>query len=141
MFGVAPVSMLCAVGLASLALDVVDPGHSADPAAVVDPGPRAPEPLSQEGILIAVSADSVTARSADRHTQTYCVTPNTTVIVGRGSQPAPAIPHFAVNEHVEIVGTVIRGGTALATAVADRDSGHGDGPPMDDGDGWALPAS
>lgn len=44
-----------------------------------------------------------------------------------------------MNDHVEIVGT-IQDGTALATAVADRDAGNGDGPPMDYLDGQIVPA-
>jgi hypothetical protein len=81
-------------------------------------------------MLIAVSANSVTARSANGYTQTYLVNSNTAVMADGVSQPATATSHFTVNDEVEIVGT-IQGGTALATAVADRDMGHGHGPPMD----------
>jgi hypothetical protein len=88
------------------------------------------QPVSQEGTVVAATAGSVTARSADGYTQTYLVTPNTTVITHSGSQPASAATHFAVNDRILVVGTV-QGGRRLATAVADRDSGPGNGPPMD----------
>lgn len=92
--------------------------------------PPISQPLRQQGTVVAVSADSVTARSANGYTQTYLVTPNTAVISRDGSQPASAASRFTVNEQVDIVGT-IQDGTALATAVADRGSSNGDGPPMD----------
>jgi hypothetical protein len=95
---------------------------------------RAPQSVSQEGTLIAVSAESVTARSANGYIQTYRVGPSTTLIAAgfdaEKSQPSPAIAHFKINDEVEIVGT-IQGGAVLATAVADRDAGRGGGPPMD----------
>ncbi len=79
--------------------------------------------VSQQGTLIAVSAGSVTARSRDGITRTYVVTPQTAVITRAGSQ-------FTVNDEVDIIGTV-QNGTVLATAMAHRELGHGDGPPMD----------
>jgi hypothetical protein len=88
------------------------------------------QPVSQEGTVVAATAGSVTARSADGYTQTYLVTPNTTVITHSGSRPASAATHFAVNDRILVVGTV-QGGRRLATAVADRDAGPGNGPPMD----------
>jgi hypothetical protein len=132
---VARIALLCAVVLASLTLRTGESEESADTAAIADPGPRAPEPVSQEGVLIAVSADSVTARSANGYTQTYLITPGTTLISVRGSQPVSATSSFRVNEEVEIVGTATRGCRALATAVADRNLGRGDDQPMDYGDG------
>ncbi len=92
--------------------------------------PPASHPVRQRGTVIAVSADSVTARSPNGYTQTYRVTPNTTVISRDGGQPVTGASHFTVNEQVEIVGT-IEGGTVLATAVADRGTSNGDAPPMD----------
>lgn len=92
--------------------------------------PPASQLVRQEGTVIAVSADSVTARSANGYTQTYRVTPNTTVISRMGSQPATAASYFTINDQVDIVGTV-EGGTALATAVADRSVSNGNGSPMD----------
>jgi hypothetical protein len=86
--------------------------------------------LSQEGTLIAVSGDSVTARSANGFTQTYLITPDTAAITAQGGQTASAAAEFTVNDQVSIVGTV-QDGTAVANAVADRDVAHLDGPPMD----------
>ncbi len=128
--GVASASTLCATTLALVA-NAVEPEKTMEHAAVTTQGPpQAPQPVTQEGTLIAVAAHSVTARSAYGYTQTYLLTPNTTVITNGGSQPASATSHFTVNDEVDIVGT-IQGGIVLATAVADRDMGHGDGPPMD----------
>ncbi|BBX64322.1 hypothetical protein MSAS_34960 [Mycobacterium saskatchewanense] len=101
------------------------------PVVVAEQGtPATSQPVHQEGTVVAVSANSVTARSSNGYTQTYVVTPNTTVVIKGGSLPATAASRFAINDQVDIVGT-IQGGTALATAVADRDAWHGDGPPMD----------
>jgi hypothetical protein len=95
---------------------------------------QATTPVSQEGTLVAVSAGSITARSADGYTQTYVVTSSTLVITNGGSQPLGAVPRFAVNDEVNIVGTV-QNGTALVTVVAHRNLGHGDARPMDYVDG------
>lgn len=92
--------------------------------------PPASHSVRQEGTVVAVSADSLTARSANGYTQTYRVTPNTTVVSRGGRQLVSGASRFAINEHVEIIGTV-QGGTVLATAVADRGLSNGDGPPMD----------
>ena len=132
-FGVASASLLCAGTLAVLVVNGAEPQTATGAAAATAPR-RAPQPVTQEGTLIAVSADSVTARSANGYTQTYRITPNTAVITNSGSQSAPDALHFTVNDKVDIVGT-IQGGRALATAVATRDVGHGDGPPMDYLDG------
>jgi hypothetical protein len=118
----ASASLVGAVGLV-LMVDAAHAEKVSGPAVVTVAGPPAmPQPVSQEGTLIAVSANSLTARSANGYTQTYVVTPNTAVIANG--------PHFTVNEEVDIIGTV-QGGTVLATAVADRGLGHGDGPPLD----------
>ena len=139
--GVASASMLCAATLAILVVNAVEPQKAKDTGAVTTHGPQqAPQPVSQEGTLIAVSGDSMTARSANGYTQTYLVTPNTTVITNGGRQPNTATRHFTVNDEVDIVGT-IQGGTALATAVADRHMGHGDGPPMDHVEGRPVSAA
>lgn len=119
-------SILCAAALA-----LVTGAKPEKPSVLADqvaaPNPRQ---VHQQGTVIAVSANSVTARSADGYTQTYLVTPNTAVITRIGSRTISAPSYFAVNDHVDIVGTV-RGGTVLATAVADRDAGRGAGPPLD----------
>lgn len=107
-------SIILAAALAALVVNAV--GSGGHP-------PAAEQHVSQEGTLIAVSANSVTARSRDGITRTYLLTPDTTVITRAGG-------HFTVNDEVAIVGT-IQNGTALATAVAHRELGRGDGPPMD----------
>lgn len=107
---------------------------------------QAPEPappaqhISQEGTIVAVSADSVTARGADGWDRTYIVNADTAAITGTGSQVGSAgstfaiNDTFAVNDEVSIVG-VLRDGTSIATAVADRSVSSLNGPPMD----YALP--
>lgn len=120
-------SMLCAASLIGLFAYVEPDKPTVE--STLGPAPAA-NPVRQEGTVIAVSADSVTARSANGYTQTYRVTPNTTVISRDGGQSVTGASRFTVNDHVEIVGT-IEGGTVLATAVADRGTPDGDGPPMD----------
>lgn len=130
-------SMLCAACVTALVLNTA---HSEKRTVEASQEPPAvAQPVSQEGTVVAVTADSVTARSANGYTQTYRVTPNTTVIAHGASQRAVGASHFTLNDRVDIVGT-IEGGTALATTVADRDQGHGDGPPMDSFDGQVIPA-
>lgn len=120
-------AMLCAAAMTALVINV----HPGKPLVEADQAaPPVAQPVRQEGTVIGVSANSVTARSANGYTQTYIVTPNTTVVTRSGSQSAPTPSHFEINDRIDIVGT-LRGGTATATAVADRDAGHGDGPPMD----------
>lgn len=120
-------SVLCAASLAGL-FAYVEPGKPTVESTLGPP--PASHPVRQEGTVIAVSADSVTARSPDGFTQTYRVTPNTTVISRDGGRPLTGASRFTVNDQVEIVGT-IEGGTVLATAVADRGTSNGDAPPMD----------
>ena len=120
-------SMLCAATLTVLVSNGLEPQKRTVEATQ---DPPVSESVRQQGTVIAVSADSVTARSANGYTQTYRVTPNTAVISRGGSQPAAAAWHFTINEQVDIVGE-IQNGTALATAVADRDTANGGGLPMD----------
>jgi hypothetical protein len=127
--GAAPISILCAASFAALAVDSEKP-MTPDHVTAATPPWSAPQPVSQEGVLIAVSADSVTARSASGYTQTYLLTPDTTVITGNGNKSHTVTSHFMINDPVDIVGTV-QGDKALATSVAHRSIGHGDGPPMD----------
>ncbi|WP_082946042.1 hypothetical protein [Mycobacterium sp. E1747] len=129
-------AMLCAAACAALALNA--PHSEKRTIEASQEPPAASQPVRQEGTVVAVSAGSVTARSANGYTQTYLVTPNTTLI-GQGGQQAAAASHFTVNDHVVIVGT-IEDGTAMATAVADHGAGHGDGPPMDYPGGQVIPA-
>lgn len=128
-------SLLCAACLMALVLNGAQP-EKRTVAATQEPPPVS-QSVSQEGTVIAVTAGSVTARSPNGYTQTYLVTPNTTVITHSGSQPVSAATHFTVNDRVIVVGR-IEGGRALATTVADRNAGHGDGPPMDYFDGQAV---
>lgn len=100
-----------------------------------DPAPSAytvaqPQAVSQQGTIVAVTADTITARSDNGFVQTYRVTPQTTAVTGAGGQSfATAVP-FAVNDQVSIHGTVISG-QATATAVADRAVIGQHGVPMD----------
>jgi hypothetical protein len=120
-------AVVCAASLAALVTNTAEP-EKPTVEATLGPAPVS-QPVRQEGTVIAVSADSVTARSADGYTQTYLVTPNTAFITNSG-RSAVAAAHFAINDHVAIIGT-IRNGRALATAVADRDVTNGNGSPMD----------
>ncbi|BCZ22152.1 hypothetical protein MYSE111917_07260 [Mycobacterium senriense] len=130
-------SLLCAACLTALVLNVGQ-HEKRSVAASLEP-PAISQPVSQEGTVVAVSADSVTMRGADGHIQTYHFTPNTTVVTHGARQPITAAPHFTINDKVIVVGT-IEGGTALATAVAYRGAGHGEAPPMDNLDGQAVSA-
>ncbi|OBH05729.1 MULTISPECIES: hypothetical protein [unclassified Mycobacterium] len=122
-------AVVCAACLTALVTNAAEP-EKPTVEATLGPAP-VPLPVRQEGTVIAVSADSVTARSADGFTQTYLVTPDTTLIItGEGARSVSTATHFAINDHVDIIGT-IRNGTAQATAVADRGLANGDGPPMD----------
>jgi hypothetical protein len=87
-----------------------------------------PKPVAQEGRVVAVSADSLTAQSADGSARTYVVTPQTASVTAQGGGVGTAA--FAINDEVSIVG-VLRDGTAVATTVADRDVSNLNGPPMD----------
>ncbi|CAM2840521.1 hypothetical protein BST27_08615 [Mycobacterium intermedium] len=130
--GIGSASLLCAASLAGLILDAQQANRATEAAAVTVDAPSHARPVSQEGTLIAVSADSITARSADGYTQTYLLTPDTTVIAAGDNQPATAASYFTVNDEVTIVGTMQRG-TATATAVAARHLAHGGAQPMDFG--------
>lgn len=87
-----------------------------------------PKPVSQEGTVVAVSADSLTAQSADGSARTYVVTPQTTSVTVQGG--AVGTTPFGVNDEVTIIGEM-REGTAVATAVAALEVSNLDGPPMD----------
>lgn len=130
-------SLLCAACLTVLVLNGAQPGKRAV-AADLEP-PAGSQPVSQEGTVVAASADSMTMRGADGHVQTYRFTPDTTVVTRGASQPVTAATHFAVDDKVVVVGTIV-GGTALATAVAYRGTGHGEAPSLDYLDGQAVPS-
>jgi hypothetical protein len=89
------------------------------------------QPLTQQGRLVAVTADSLTTKSADGSTHTYAVTPNTTAITDSGQSASPAAS-FTVDDVVTVVGSP-QGGTVVATAVADQSAVGPQGRPMDYG--------
>jgi hypothetical protein len=89
-----------------------------------------PQPVSQEGTIVAVTPDSMTARSSNGFARTYEINAETTAITSRGSHVGGAASAFAVNDQVSIF-AVVRDGTAVATTVAGRDVTDLTGPPMD----------
>ncbi len=113
---------------AALAVNVVDTRPEA--VEVTQPAAAAQQPVSQEGRLVAVSPTSVTAQSVDGFARTYLINGNTNAITATGTRIGAAATSFAVNDEVSIVG-VVQGGTAIATAVADKQVSNLDGPPMD----------
>ncbi|MDT5128599.1 MAG: hypothetical protein QOH54_4243 [Mycobacterium sp.] len=94
-----------------------------------DPAP-APQPVSQQGTLVAVSPDSLTARSSDGFARTYQINADTTAITDHGSRMGSAGSAFDVNDEVSIL-AVIRDGKAIATTVVGRAVSDLSGPPMD----------
>jgi hypothetical protein len=91
----------------------------------------APQPVSQQGTLVAVTPDSLTARCSDGVARTYLINADTTAITDGGSRVGSAGSSFVVNDEVSIL-AVIRDGKAIATTVADRAVTDLSGPPMDD---------
>jgi type IV secretory pathway protease TraF len=91
----------------------------------------ASQPVSQQGTLVAVTPDSLTARSSDGFARTYLIDAQTTALTDAGSRIGSAASAFVVNDEVSIL-AVIRDGQAIATTVADRSVSNLDGPPMDD---------
>jgi hypothetical protein len=91
----------------------------------------APEPVSQLGTLVAVTPESLTARSSDGFARTYLINAQTTAITDGGSRVGSVGSAFVVNDEVSIL-AVIRDGTAIATTVAGRAVSDLSGPPMDD---------
>jgi hypothetical protein len=117
--------------LAAAIVELVTPEAST---AATPPTPQAAQEQSliQQGRLIAVTPNSLTAQSADGLTQTYAITPNTTAITVSGGQTASAAAVFAINDEVTVVGTR-EGGAVVATAVADKSAVGPAGRPMDFG--------
>ncbi len=109
-------------------------GDSAGATSPPAPDAGISQPISQEGRLIAVSPNSVTAQGPDGVTRTYIVDSQTNGITATGSQMGSTASAFAVNDEVAIVG-VTRGDTNIATVVAHREATGPNGPPMD----YALP--
>ncbi len=115
--------------IAVIAVHVVD--GSATAAREATPlAPAVQQPVSQQGKLVAVSPTSVTAQSVDGFARTYVVNSETNAITEHGSLIGGAGTSFAVNDEVSIVG-IVRDGTAVATAVADKQVSDLNGPPMD----------
>uniref|UniRef100_A0A5Q5CDJ1 DUF5666 domain-containing protein n=1 Tax=Mycobacterium sp. (strain JLS) TaxID=164757 RepID=A0A5Q5CDJ1_MYCSJ len=102
------------------------------------PAPAAPDapqatssaPVTQNGTVIAVTADSVTTRSDDGLIQTYRITPDTHAVTTDRQQPASPVTSFSVDDRVAVFATV-QSGQPVATAVADQAAVGPDGPPMD----------
>ena len=100
-----------------------------------EPAPVAvTQPVTQEGRLIAISPDSLTAQGPDGVARTYRVDDQTHGITAAGSQMGGTTENFTVNDEVSIIG-VTRGGDNVATTVVHRDVANLNGPPMD----YALP--
>lgn len=93
-------------------------------------GASHPKPVTQQGRVVAVSQDSLTAQSADGSARTYALTPQTTSITPDGGAMGAAALPFGVDDEVSIVGEM-RDGAAVATAVAASAVANLDGPPMD----------
>ncbi|GFG50501.1 hypothetical protein MAGR_19420 [Mycolicibacterium agri] len=125
-------SIAASVGISSvLAAAITELVTAQPPAPATPPQAVAEQPLSEQGTLIAVTADSLTTRAADGSVRTYTITPNTTAITGDGGQ-ASAASALAVNDQVTVVGTS-RGRAAVATAVAENTAVGPQGRPMDFG--------
>jgi hypothetical protein len=117
--------------VAAAAVQLLAPAESpAPPAASTAPVTADAPALNHEGRLIAVTPDSVTARSADGVTQTYRITPETTALTEQGNHTVSPATTFDVDDEVAIVATV-QNGTPVATTVADRRVSGLNGPPMD----------
>jgi hypothetical protein len=117
--------------VAAAAVQLLAPTETPAPPVASTPSVTADAPaLNHEGRLIAVSPDSVTARSADGVTQTYRITPDTTALTEQGNHTVSPATTFNVDDEVAIV-AVVQNGTPVATTVADRRVSGLNGPPMD----------
>jgi hypothetical protein len=100
-----------------------------------EPAPVAvTQSVTQEGRLIAISPDSLTAQGPDGVARTYRVDDQTHGVTAAGSQMGGTAESFTLNDEVSIIG-VTRGGDSVATTVVHRDVANLNGPPMD----YALP--
>lgn len=109
--------------------------HFASPEAPESSAPAAPPstnsaPVTQNGTVVAVTADSVTTRGDNGALQTYRVTPNTTAVTVDRQQATSLAGSFAVDDRVSVFATY-QAGQPVATAVADQAAVGPDGPPMD----------
>lgn len=120
---------IVAISAAVLARLVTD-GHPTVVRQATSAAVAAPQIISQEGRIVAVTATSVTALSVDGFARTYRIDSQTNAITIAGSLIGGTGTTFAVNDEVAIVG-VVRDGTAVATAVAQKQVSDLNGPPMD----------
>jgi len=98
--------------LAAAAAELIVP--EASTAATHAPPPATqPQPVTQQGTLVAVTADSLTTKGTGGSTQTFSVTPSTTAITESGQNASPA--------------------ASIATAVAEKSAVGPQGRPMDFG--------
>ena len=130
-------SIAASVGVSSVLAAAIVELVASEPSTVATPTAPAAvqpqQPLSQQGRVIAVTPDSLTTQSADGSINTYAITPSTTAITETGqSQNVSPVASFTVNDEVMVVGTR-EGGTAVATAVADKSAVGPQGRPMDYG--------
>lgn len=118
--------------VAALVMQLAEPGVTSprpEPASVA-----VSQPVTQEGRVIAISPDSLTAQGSDGVVRTYRVDDQTHGITAAGSRMGGTAQNFALNDQVSIIG-VTRGGDNVATTVVHRDVANLNGPPMD----YALP--
>ncbi|MBX7448750.1 hypothetical protein GR927_12195 [Mycolicibacterium sp. 3033] len=119
---------MVAGGMAGWVLAVAGPHGAQQTATMSTPQRVAPVAMTEDvrrvGQVTAVSPHSLTTVDGDGRTTTFAITPDTTRILSPGS--AAVRP----TQHVVVLGTV-RDGVLVATAIADRDSANGGGPPMD----------
>ena len=113
-------SIAASVGVSSVLAATIVELVSPEPSAAATQPPQ-PQPVTQQGTVIALTPNSLTAQSPDGVTQTYAITPNTN-----------AVTSLAVDDEVTVVGTR-QGGIAVATAVADSGAVGPAGRPMDYG--------
>lgn len=129
--GAVSASVACAGVFAGLGVQLLAPDEApAPPAASASPAAPQPPALNQQGRIIAVSADSVTTRSADGLVQTFRVTPDTTALTPEGNHTVNPATTFAVDDEVEVA-AIVQDGAPVATTVADRAVTAFGGPPMD----------
>lgn len=126
-------SVAFAAVLAALIMHLADRGAAA-PAPAPAPVANATQPVTQQGRLIAITPDSLTAQGSDGVARTYRVDDQTHGITAAGSQLGATAESFTVNDEVSIIG-VTRGSDNVATTVVHRDVANLNGPPMD----YALP--
>ncbi|MGK2867797.1 MAG: hypothetical protein ACSLFA_14340 [Mycobacterium sp.] len=119
--------------VAALIMHLADSGAvTAHPAPA--PAANVVQPVTQQGRLIAVTPDSLTAQGSDGTARTYVLDSQTHGITATGSQIGDTADAFAVNDEVSIIG-VARNGANVATTVVHREAVGPNGPPMD----YALP--